>query len=139
MAFFCSPAEHPMTDYSHGKNQKGSKTPPDSPDILSYAEYVFKLILMPYHDSDAIFYRGKRTKHSRVFYTFLMFLAMPSEYPSKSMDFSYAYRPGIWMADVINGNYIRSGEMLEKNQIIPLFGVFLFIPSFLSVIRVCWK
>ena len=58
---------------------------------------------------------------------------MPSEYPSKSMVFSYAYRPGIWMADVINGNYIRSGEMLEKNYIIPLFGVFLFIPSFLSV------
>ena len=89
----------------------------------------FKLILIPDHDSDSIFYRGKRTKHSRVFYTFLMFLPMPSENPSKSMDFSYAYRPGIWMADVINGNYIRSGEMLEKNQIIPLFGAFVFTPA----------
>ena len=32
------------------------------------------------------------------------------------------------MADVINGNYIRSGELLEKNQIKPLFGVFVLSP-----------
>src|SRR5665811_1143092 len=99
----------------------------------------FKLILIPIMIQIRYFIVENERSTPGFFYTFLMFLAMPSEYPSKPMDFSYAYRPGIWMADVINGNYIRSGEMLEKNQIIPLFGVFLFIPSFLSVIRVCWK
>ncbi len=94
MAFFYSPSEHPMSDYSHGKNQTGSKNPPDRLVIFSCAEYVFKIILIPHHVSNAIFYRGKRTNLSRVFYKFLMFLPVPPEYPTKSMDFSFAYPSG---------------------------------------------
>ena len=130
MAFIYRPAEHPMTGYSPGKNQRESKTPLYRGYLLRYKQRMFfEHNSIPHHDSDAIFYRGNITKHSLVFYKFLMFLPMPSEYPSKSIDFSYAYPSGYldgrrnkWQ---LHSLWRTAGE--KSNQ--TALWAFCFIPS----------